>query len=336
MSKREQAATILGSPVARRLWAAAGNRNLRILAYHRVLDDAPAAFAFDEELISATTGAFRQQMDFVRRNFNVINFQQLYECERAGRAWPERALIVTFDDGYRDNYANAFPILKEMRLGATIFLAASHINQAKLFWWDLIAYCFKQTRRPSVTFSEIDAAPFALDSSHERRKAVDRVLEWIKRVPEDAKNSFLARLHEQLDVALPSDLAAGMHLSWEEVREMAAGGIEFGSHTMTHPVLANVSAAQLKDEVCRSKTILERELRREVVSFSYPVGGRSDFNQSVKQAVKECGYRFAVSYQEGIAEKASDHYSLPRIHVEESLSLKLFRANLMFPGLMLR
>ena len=93
---------------------------------------------------------------------------------------------------------------------------------------------------------------------------------------------------------------------------------------------------KLEEEISESKKILERELESEVLAFSYPVGGRTSFNETVKTEVKKCGFRFAVSYREGVAKRDCDPYSLPRIHIETSHSLKLFRANLMYPKIMLR
>jgi peptidoglycan/xylan/chitin deacetylase (PgdA/CDA1 family) len=338
MGKREQVATILGNTVAHRVWdsSGAGARSLHILAYHRVLDDDHSTFPFDEAVISTTTRTFRRQMEFVRRNFNVISFRQLADLEDEKRQWPERALIITFDDGYRDNYTNAFPILKEMGFSATIFLAVGHISQAKLFWWDFIAYCFKQTPLSSVTLPLFNSEPLSLADARARRKATDCVLDWIKEVPEEVKSKFVATLAENLEVRLPENLATGVHLTWDEVREMVAGGLEFGSHTMTHPILSNVQPAQLAEEISESKKIMERELEREAIAFSYPVGGRTSFNEVVKDVVKKCGFRYAVSYREGVAKKTSDPYSLPRIHIETSHSLNLFRANLMYPKIMLR
>ena len=338
MGKREQVATILGAPLAHRVWdsSGAGAKSLHILAYHRVLDDDHATFAFDEAVISATTETFRRQMEFVSRNFNVISFNQLAGFEREDRAWPERALIITFDDGYRDNYFNAFPVLREMGFSATIFLAVAHINESKLFWWDFIAYCFKQTPLSSVTLPLFESNPLSLADAGARRKATDRVLDWIKEVPESTKREFIATLADNLEARLPENLAAGMHMTWDEAREMLAGGIEFGSHTVTHPILSNVNAEQLAKEVSESKRIMEQELGSEVLAFSYPVGGRTSFNEAVKTEVKKCGFRYAVSYREGVAKRASDPFALPRIHIETSHSLNLFRANLMYPKIMLR
>ena len=335
MSRRELAARVLGSRAVNRLGRVAGG-GLRILAYHRILDTDQSSFRFDEGLVSATNEAFYHQMRFVRENFHVVTFRDLLECERAGKDWPDRGLIVTFDDGYRDNYTNAFPVLRELKIPATIFLATGHIGEEKLFWWDLIAFCFKRTDCDSVDLPEISTEPVSLADTGERKQAINLVLEWIKRAADETRQSFLERLPDRLGVTLDDDLAFAIHLSWDEVRTMSEGGVEFGSHTVTHPVLANVNADRLAVELRESKATIERETGKEAIAFAYPVGRSVNFTAAAMEAVKEAGYSFAVSYEEGVADRrASNRYALPRIHVESDQSLNLFRANLMFSRLLL-
>lgn len=339
MGKSEVVASILANPLASRVWAATDARRgmVRILAYHRVLDDAPETFAFDEALISASRETFQQQMEFARRNFEVITFADLHGCAQAGRPWPKRALIVTFDDGYADNYTHAFPILRALKLPATIFIATSYMGTCtKLFWWDLVAYCIKQTTRVEIDFSQIHHQPLPLTSVRERRKAILRILRWVKQVPEATKNEFLNQLSDALEVKLPPDLAAGMHLTWEQIKEMDASGIEFGSHSLTHPILANVDEEQLKREVCDSKLAIEQQLGKEVLVVSYPDGRQQNYNQKVQQCAATAGFRYGICYDEGPAlEKDYDRFAIPRIHVELDQSRSLFRANLMYPKIML-
>jgi peptidoglycan/xylan/chitin deacetylase (PgdA/CDA1 family) len=338
MNKRDLAASILGSGLGSSLMRPLSrikSGELCILAWHRVGDDDPLTFQFDDDLISATTGEFRRQMQFLRRNFDVISFRDLDQLESEGRPLPRRALIITFDDGYRDNYTRAFPILKELGLPATIFLATGHIGQTRLFWWDQVAYCLKQTERQSVRLPEFSDEPVALLEPAARRNAIERIQNWLKQQPEEARRSFVNGLGEALEVELPPRLAEGMHLTWDEVKDMAAHGIEFGSHTVTHPILANVSEPQLAEEIAGSKRAIEARLGREVIAFAYPAGRRSRFNQAVCRAVAEHGYRYAVAFDEGIvADLQAERFTLPRIHVERNHSLSLFRANLLFPRLM--
>ena len=308
--------------------------SLPILAYHRVLDDDTSRFPFDDQLISADSMAFRKQMSFVRDNFETVSFEDLHRHEIEGRPWPRRALIITFDDGYRDNYTNAYPILREFGLKATVFLATGHIGRSDLFWWDRVAYLVKHTKQASIAVPGGKDEPHALNGAASRRVAIDRILEWIKRAPEQLKNEYLAGLPRILELQVPRGTAEGMHLTWDEVQEMSAGGIEFGSHTVTHPILANVGEQQLEAELFQSKRQIETVLGKDVLAFAYPVGGRS-FSGRTQEMVSRCGYRFAVSYVDGLARRAvGTRYALPRIHVETGQSLDFFRASLTFPRIM--
>jgi peptidoglycan/xylan/chitin deacetylase (PgdA/CDA1 family) len=335
MRKKELAAAILGRGFSRTLFRGKGqSESLPILAYHRVIDDDPSLFPFDEQLISADTRSFRRQMAFVRDNFETVSFEDLHRHEIEGRPWPRRALIITFDDGYRDNYTNAFPILTEFGLKATVFLASGHVGRNDLFWWDHVAYLVKHTRQQSVTLPGSAQIRQSLNGPATRRFAIDQILTWMKEAPEESKNEFLTTLPRRLNTRVPKRITLGMHLSWSEVREMASGGIEFGSHTVTHPVLANVSEPRLEAELSQSKRRIEEELGKEVLAFAYPVGGKS-FNRRSQEVVSRCGYRFAVSYLDGLARRAvGTRYALPRIHVETGQSIDLFRASLTFPRVM--
>lgn len=336
MSKREIAAKVMDNRIVRGFWQSSGRyrKGLRILAYHRVLDDNIKSFPFDGDVISASSEDFYQQMKFVSSHFDVISFADLYQCELENRDWPERALIVTFDDGYRDNYTNAYPILKAFNIPATIYLVTGHIGQAKLFWWDAVAYCVKHTTLATKHFPEIAAQPLQLKD--QKQTAIQQILNWIKLVPDEVSRAFVAQLPNELQVDMPKEVCAGMHLSWDEVKEMAANKIEFGSHTVTHPVLANVGEEQLERELSESKKTIEQKLKKEVLSLAYPVGRKTKFSKLAQTIAAKQGFRYAVSYEEGIVfEKDCDRYAMPRVHVETDFSKSLFRANLMFPQFIL-
>jgi peptidoglycan/xylan/chitin deacetylase (PgdA/CDA1 family) len=334
MVKRQLAASVLGNEIARRVWWRNPRPGLRILAYHRVLDDDESSFPFDEEVISATTDGFFRQMKFARDNFEVISFRDLKICEQQGHPWPKRALIITFDDGYRDNYTNAFPILRELGLTATIFLTAGHIGSRELFWWDLVAYCIKHSTHASIKVLQLAPQTLWLTSEDARNSAIRRILGWLKVISENRKRAFVSQLAELTGVSPPNRETEPMHLSWTEVSEMANAGLEFGSHTLTHPILTNVSEDQLTVEVAQAKTIIEKRLKRQIIAFSYPVGR---FDARVQAAVSNQGFQFAVSYQNHAAyETSSQRFALPRIHVERNQSLGEFRSILLFPALMSR
>lgn len=334
MSKRELVAALLGHGLTQPFWRLApGNGCLRILAYHRVWDEAPATFAFDEELISANREDFHRQMSWIKRHFEVLSFADLHLCAQEDRSWPRRALVITFDDGYADNYTHAFPILKELNLPATIFLSTSYIDSPRLFWWDLIAYCVKHTNLSKVKLPAVSEQALSFENAKARRLMINKILLWIKSVDDHIKNAFLETLPATLEVALPADISSATQLNWHQVREMAAHHIEFGGHSVTHPILSNIDAAQLEMEIAGCKRQIETQLGREVLVFSYPNGQSSP---AVQEAVQRAGYAYSTAYFAGVAYPSRGRYGLPRIAVETEFSFAIFQANLLFPSIMLR
>lgn len=128
-----------------------------------------------------------------------------------------------------------------------------------------------------------------------------------------------------------------MHLTWDEVLEMAQAGIEFGSHTVSHPILARLEESEMVNEVQESKRELEERLRRDVLAFAYPAGRGSRVDDVARQVVARCGFKFAVTSNEGVVRAgAYDRFALPRIPVEREILLPEYRANLTYPEMMLR
>ena len=324
----------MGHGLTQPFWQLApGNGCLRILAYHRVWDEPPETFAFDEELISANSEDFHRQMSWIKKHFEILSFADLHACAQQNRPWPRRALLVTFDDGYADNYTHAFPILKELNLPATIFLSTGYIDKPRLFWWDLIAYCVKKTKLSKIKWPDISSHALSFENEKTRRVSIDKILLWIKSVADNEKNDFLEKLPHSLEVPLPADISGAMQLNWAQVREMAAQRIEFGGHSVTHPILSNIGAPQLEHEIAGCKRAIETQLEGEVLVFSYPNGQSSP---AVHDAVQRAGYAYSTAYYAGVAHPSLGRYGLPRIAVETEFSFAIFQANLLFPGIMLR
>jgi hypothetical protein len=150
--------------------------------------------------------------------------------------------------------------------------------------------------------------------------------EAAKRIPNAERLRLLAGLPEQLRVALPQEAPPGYEpLRWEEVREMAAAGIEFGAHTRTHPVLSQVSAAEeLRDEIAGSKSRIEQQLERPVDHFCYPNGSHEDFGADAVEAVRSAGFSTAVTTEKGVNHRGANPFQLVRIGVEPGLDQDYF------------
>jgi peptidoglycan/xylan/chitin deacetylase (PgdA/CDA1 family) len=314
-------------------------RYLTVLCYHRILEH-PADFPFDDDLVSASPVQFDRELAFVARHWHVINFRMLRDhLAREGR-FPDRALIITFDDGYLDNYEVAYPLLRKHGLTAVVFVTAGFMGERKLFWWDRLACAAKTAAKTEASIEEPIRFSIDLDAFPTRQDAARHLIHTAKTLSEDAKELFIHRLVVALEGAfVVSD--AGMTMSWDHLRDMAAGGIEIGAHSMSHPIFSNIDDGALAREVAESKRLIERETGVEVITFGSPGRGRipadekARFERTLEKLVAASGYSFSTMYQWGLVyERGFDPFRIARIGIERYDTPPVFRAKLSFPELM--
>jgi len=320
------------SPLAR--IRAAYRTDVPILAYHRVWDVRNEdAFPFDVELISARIDEFRWQMEYVRADFNPITFGTLLEILDGATPAPPRPVIVTFDDGFEDNFEHAFPILKALGIPATIFLSTGYIASQETFWFDRLAQLLLASPERELAVAGLAERIQLARDVPSRRRALRKVLAELKLMPNQFRLEVLARLEFELGpLAADRATSESRPLNWDQVREMAQAGIEFGSHAVTHPILANLSDDELQTELIESRRAIELQTGKSVTTISYPVGGRTAFNDCVRQAVQRAGYRLGVTYLPGTNLLSDmDRYCLRRQHVERYTDRSYFAAMLGLP-----
>lgn len=341
-SRREIASRVLG---ALGLTPALGNlrsalvRDLRVLAYHRVLADFDeSSFAFDPELVSATEVEFDWQMAYVARRFRPVTCAQVAEALDGGAALPERAVMVTFDDGFRDNHDVAFPVLRRHGVPAVFFVSTGYIGSDSTFWFDRVVHVLLRTAQKQLPIAALDLTIEPGETPAQRRADAERLLRVLKRLPDALRLKVLQEL-EHAACLSPSvaDRMQSAVMTWDEVREMARAGMEFGSHSESHPILATLDdAAQLQRELEGSKRTLEHEIGRPVTALAYPVGGRDAVNAAVLEATEAAGYRFAFTYLPGTNRLvATNPLLLKRIPVERYTTRRMFATALELPELIL-
>jgi len=306
-------------------------RGLTVLAYHRVCPHDPATYALDDDLVSTTPEAFDAQVRWVKGEYDVMSFAEL------GKLWPSgplpaRPLIMTFDDGYRDNYDVALPILAHHRIPATLFLSTADIGRGDLFWFDKVACWIKRTRQTKVVLRGSTVHEYAIDQN--RSAVVRSVQNIMKAADERTFEDLMHQLERQLDVEL-EDVDRGRPLTWDEARQMQASNVELGSHTESHLNLARLSAERLDTELRRSKAKIEAETDSEVLALAYPFGTPDAYSDVVREAAIRAGYRFAVAYGGTVNDLPSmDAFAVQRVAVERDTTLDLFRAQLRYPRLL--
>jgi peptidoglycan/xylan/chitin deacetylase (PgdA/CDA1 family) len=290
-TKGAAAAAMVALGVDRALDRRLGPDRLTVLCYHRVNDVAAPGFSYDPEPVSATPADFARQMDYVAARFNVIDLAMLEGYVYDGRPLPPRPALITFDDGYRDNYTHAYPILRERGLPAVIFVAVGHVDTPHLPWWDRLAYLMRRARPEegaAVDLPMLGRRPLA--TAAQRREAHTLFLRWLKAAPEGEKLAALAALEAALQVTPPAD--PDLFLTWDQVRELVDHGIACQSHTVHHPILTRVSLEEARRR-------LEEETGRPVTALAYPNGLPGDYSAAVQRVLRETGYRLAFTLAPG-------------------------------------
>ena len=255
--------------------------------------------------------AFESQIRYFCENFSILSLDRLLLYLQQDRSLPKKTVAITFDDGYRDNYLYAFPILRKYAVPATFFLTTGHIGTSKLFWWDKVGYVVYHA---AGTRLELEERTYPLKSASDRRRAKLMIMKELKHLPEERKNELIEKLVDICRVDIPADLGKQLVLSWEEVEEMSQNGAQFGAHSATHPILANLPLEQARWEISRSKEDLEMRLQKKVKFFSYPEGS---FNSEIVEIVKQTGFAAAVATYPSWITPRSDVYRLGRINMIE-------------------
>ncbi|VAW58683.1 Polysaccharide deacetylase [hydrothermal vent metagenome] len=339
MNKKDLLASFLSKahllPAIKYLRSSTSNA-LCILAYHRIYDMGNEdEFPFDPELISATPDDFETQMRYVKKHFNPITFKHIIDYQNGNTKLPECPVIITFDDGHLDNYTHAFPVLKKLHIPATIFISTEYMDSDKIFWFDWVAYNVYKTRKKELTLNEGSFFLKIGSGISQKRKSVENLLNHLKALGNNERLAALIEIKNTLNVKLENkDRGKSSALQWRQIVEMGENQIEFGSHTVSHPVLSSLSAHELTQELVQSKTVIEQQLGKSVDTIAYPVGGEDEFNQSVIDECKKASYILGISYSPGIEKlPLRDMYRIKRLHVERYTNIHRFKAMLALPGI---
>jgi peptidoglycan/xylan/chitin deacetylase (PgdA/CDA1 family) len=300
-----------------------GRRRLTILAYHRIADpDDPGIYGFPAN-VSATPGRFVEQMGWLASRFSPVTLDEVAAAARGDHELPPKPVLVTFDDGYRDNLTTAAPVLEAHGLSAALFVATDHISSGEPFWWDLAAECFRRAGPGRHVVPLFDA----ITLETERQGVARAWIEAAKLIPDTDRRRVVAELPGALGVERPS--AADAHLSWDEVRSLADAGWGIGAHTCSHPILTRLPPEEAAQEVSGSAERVAAEMGRAPLGFAYPNGGAADFDEATEQAVADAGMDVAFTLISGpmrADELRPAPYRIPRSYIHHADHLSRFAA----------
>jgi len=225
---------------------------------------------------------------------------------------PSNAVVITIDDGYSDSFEIAFPLLKRFDLPATVYAVTDFLDGKCWLWTDLMRFILSNTKNENIKieFAENDKIEKKLSNAVDTFELAGRINSRLKKMPDAEKDAKIAEIAESLNVKIPESPTGDFApINWTQARKMDAEKVEIESHTATHPILTNISEAELDLELQTSKRVLENRLQRTIRHFCYPNG---NLNETVEKAVKRAGYSSATTTEYGFNDKNADKFLLKR------------------------
>jgi peptidoglycan/xylan/chitin deacetylase (PgdA/CDA1 family) len=296
---------------------------LLVITYHRISDSSRPS---DPLITSVDT--FEKQILFLKEHYKLLSGLELFSSIQNGDRISPQSCLITFDDGWRDNYTHAFPILKEHKVPAIIFIATDYIGTNRIFWHERLKYVIERLSK-IANQKEIDGYlkrwPSNVSTKLKkiivgypkiRTHLIQELIVLLKATYPDKLNELIDAIEE--NAGINSLQCSPTMLSWDEVKEMAERNVMFCSHTKTHALLTHISDSDVFNELEQSKKVIEDKLGKAVYFLSYPNGY---YNDKIVCIAREIGYSAGFTCLPGKNEATTDPFQFKRKHLREDYSL---------------
>ncbi|MDH5573450.1 MAG: polysaccharide deacetylase family protein, partial [Gammaproteobacteria bacterium] len=255
-----------------------------VLAYHRI-KNIDSDYVFDKNLISASVDVFEEQVAYVNKYFNPISCEELAYSIRNNKKLPKKSVLITFDDGFDDNYHSAYKILHSYSVPATFFISSGYIDSQLPYWFDWMYMIYENMVGQNM---HSDLVKLLTDFGYQHNGVVNEMLYFIRKLDNSKREAIVSGLIDSCEkegIEIRSEYCKPM--TWSQVREMSDNGYDIGSHTVNHPILSTCTEDEMIYELAKSKERIESNIEKEVISVAYPVGSSSAYNnKTVKFAEK--------------------------------------------------
>jgi peptidoglycan/xylan/chitin deacetylase (PgdA/CDA1 family) len=298
-----------------RLFAFLNRNRPVVLVFHGVTAEAPGHLC-NHEGMHLHLPIFERLMAFVAARYHAVPLASVVDWLEGKGTLPERAVVVTFDDGYRNVLTQAAPVLKHFGIPATLFVATDFVFRGEIMWTDRLVSALTLTREKEISIDvQGDTITLPLRSHADKTAADRQLLAACKALPDAGRAAFVHRVLEKLGVdqsLLSTAWPDHAPLSPDELKQLPEFGIEVGSHTCSHAIATRMSDEQMARELSESKRMIESAVGRACDGFSYPNGSPTDYSAATRARVIEAGYRCAVTTIKTSVAPYQDPFEIPR------------------------
>ncbi|MEH6625328.1 MAG: polysaccharide deacetylase family protein [Motiliproteus sp.] len=292
--------------------------------FHRIGDWKKTEF--DPCVYSCSEEDLVKYIDLIKSNFRVISMEELKEIVATGEPIREPLAMITFDDGYRDNFDIAFPILKSAAIPATFFITTSLIDSGIVPWWDEVAWHIRQLSQDSLRLAGWNDT-VNITRTENYKNDVRKILKQMK------SSSFtvgeqLEQLREITGKKIAVTSGDSMFMTWEQLKKITDSGMSIGAHSHSHKIFTELNEEELDFELSYSKSLLEEKLGIDVCALSYPVGGIDTYDSKMFSKVRSHGYEMAFTFEYFKNKNISVNcFRLGRFSVEGAYNEEIFKIN---------
>jgi peptidoglycan/xylan/chitin deacetylase (PgdA/CDA1 family) len=313
-------------------------RGLAVITYHGVLPPhyKPIDPGFDGSLITAET--FRRQLRLLKATHTMISPEDMLAWCRNEWELPPRAALLTCDDGFLSNLTGMLPVLQDEGLRCLFFVtAASAGDERTMLWHEELLLLFLRARAGSFRICGEGIEIGGVLGAREQR----RILWWnsVKRLSQidaESRQCFLHAAHDYFGVERTLDYYLASHpealhhfclMTRSELQQLAAAGMTIGAHSLSHPVLSQMSPELARTEITQSRAQLEAALGKPIWAFAYPFGDAGSVTPRVAAMAKQAGFDAAfMNIGGGLGTELPPH-AIPRVHVNAGMTLSEFEAH---------
>lgn len=284
-------------------------KNIAVLMYHRVID---SNYNFWKLNISPET--FEKHIKYISENYKVLRLEEEWgNMVDANRKY----VVITFDDGYADNYQFALPILEKYHVPATIFVSTDLIDTNEMYWWDELEKIFILDKYLGEFV--FDNVLYRIKDSADSERVCLTIRNRIKNMGPVERKKSMSALRSALGQAQPYDTELRC-MNTSELAEMAASSvITIGGHTKSHLSMGSRHSVELlRSEMTESINLLEKKIGKKVEVFAYPFGGAEDWCEAADRISAECGMKKTVLVKNGNVSVKDKMYNLPRYMMFEN------------------
>ncbi len=299
-----------------------------ILLYHRVVDleNYHRQNYQSQPGIVVSKTMFEKQVAFLLNKHVIISLEKLVDSIKGKSRLPLNSIVITFDDGWRDNYQNAFPILKKLKIPGTIFLSTGFIGTSEIFWPEKTLYLIRNIIRSgnSERLSPVEAVPddavslindIILSGNRSFEENTEALIARMKEFLDSERDIILNALERHAGGPRESDENDRSILNWAEISEMKEAGITFGSHGVTHSIFTKVDELRITEELTRSRNEIREKTGERFTPLSYPNG---NYNDRVIEIAKDLEYDCALTVESGYVGLSSDLFRLKRVNLHDN------------------